>query len=255
MDVLRVVVVENGATAREPWRARLGAQPDVEVLAICHRREDALRAIRDLRPDLVLVDLAETDSESFGIIDAVGPDLMPATIFVTSDHEHALRAFEVQALDCLIRPFSDARLERAIAHARLHCEAQREERLAQRLLSLVHELKPNRPAADRFLVKSGGRIIFVQQAEIDSIESDGNYVRLHVGGRAHLVRETMGSIESRLGERFCRVHRTRIVNLDRVKELQLRGNGEYELVMQDGVHHRVGRAYRDLVQTRLEMGV
>jgi two-component system LytT family response regulator len=155
-----------------------------------------------------------------------------------------------------LKPFGRERFQQALARARLRLAEGREEQLARRLVSMVHDAGGPRPLPDRLMVKSGGRVVFLPLDELDAVESEGNYVRLHAGPRVHLVRETMASIELRLGhDRFCRVHRGWIVNLDRVRELRVRPNGEHELVTHEGRTYRVGRAYRDLVQSRLQLRV
>ena len=238
--------------AREHLVSLLGEEPDVDVVAACCSGREAVESIGTLRPDLVFLDLDLPGLDGFGVIDAVGPAVMPPTIFVTAYDEFARRAFDVHAFDYLLKPFSRARLREALQRARRHLGSERDGELARRLMSLVQDGRPAKTGAPRFLVRAGGRVLFVPFADIDWVESDGNYVRLHAGGRSHVVRETMASIERRLaGRRFARVHRTRIVNLDRVSVLEARGNGEYDVVMVDGARFRVGRVFRESVQRRL----
>ncbi len=253
MARIRTVVVEDQLPSREHLVSSLNAEADVEVVAACGAGRDAIEAIRACRPDLVFLDLDLPDLDGFRVIEEVGAEAMPPTIFVTAFDEFAVRAFEVHAFDYLLKPFGRDRLHQALERARLHLGAEREGELARRLLALVHDARPSRPVdGERFLVKSGGRILFVPFSEIDSVESDGNYVRIHAGTRSHVIRETMQSVEKRLlPRRFARVHRSRIVNLERVRELRARGNGEYELVLRDGSSFKVGRAYRDQLQEKL----
>ena len=256
MARIRTLVVEDQLASREHLVSSLNAEPDVEVVAACGGGRDAIEAIRSSRPDLVFLDLDLPDVDGFRVIEEVGPDSMPPTIFVTAFDEFAVRAFEVHAFDYLLKPFGRERLHQALERARAHLGAEREGELARRLMALVHDARPHRPAENgRFLVKAGGRILFVPYTEIDFVEADGNYVRIHAGPRSHVIRETMQSVEKRLlAQRFARVHRSRIVNLDRVTELRARGNGEYELMLRDGSSVRVGRAYREAVQQRLRTG-
>ena len=225
MGSIRTLVVEDQALARERLVELLSAETDVEVIAACGTGSDAVASIRALSPDLVLLDLQMPDLDGFGVVSEVG-SAMPLTIFVTAYDEFALKAFEVHAFDYLLKPFGRERLQQALARARTRLAEGREEQLARRFVSLVGSASTDAPrVADRLAVKSGGRVVMLQVSELDAIESEGNYVRLHSGGQAHLVRETMANIEGRLsGHRFARVHRGWIVNLDRVRHLVSRSN-------------------------------
>jgi two-component system, LytTR family, response regulator len=252
MGSIRTLVVEDQALARERLVELLSAETDVEVVAACGTGSDAVASIRALSPDLVLLDLHMPDLDGFGVVSAVG-SAMPLTIFVTAYDEFALKAFEVHAFDYLLKPFGRERLQQALARARTRLAEGREEQLARRFVSLVGSASPDAPrVSDRLAVKSGGRVVMLQISELDAIESEGNYVRLHSGGQVHLVRETMANIEGRLsGHRFVRVHRGWIVNLDRVRRLVSSSTSDPELVMQDGRKVRVGRAYRHAVERRI----
>jgi two-component system LytT family response regulator len=255
MSRIRTLVVEDQPIARERLVELLSAEPDVEVVGAADSGLEAVDAIRRLSPDLVFLDLQIPELDGFGVIAEIG-HAMPLTIFVTAHDEYALKAFDVRAFDYLLKPFGRERFQQALARARARLAEGREEQLARRLVSLVQDVGNPKALPDRLMVKSGGRVVFLALDDLDAIESEGNYVRLHAGSRVHLVRETMGSIEARLGqERFCRVHRGWIVNLDRVRELHVRPNGEHELVTHDGRRYRVGRAFRDAVQARLQMRV
>jgi two-component system LytT family response regulator len=253
MSPIRTLVVEDQPIARDRLVELLRDEPDVEVVAAAETGPEAVEAIRRLSPDLVFLDLQIPHLDGFGVIAEMG-HAMPLTIFVTAHDEYALRAFDVHAFDYLLKPFGRERLQEALARARARLAEGREEQLARRLVSLVQDVGGAKPMPDRLMVKSGGRVVFLPLDELDAAESEGNYVRLHAGGRVHVVRETMASIETRLGhDRFCRVHRGWIVNLDRVRELNVRANGEHELVTHEGRTYRVGRAYREAVQTRLQL--
>jgi two-component system LytT family response regulator len=253
MAAIRTVVVEDQALARDRLVELLSEERDVEVIAACGSGTDAVARIRALNPDLVLLDLQMPDLDGFGVVSQVG-SAMPLTIFVTAYDEFALKAFEVHAFDYLLKPFGRERLQQALARARQHLAQSRDEQLARRFVSLVGASGADAPPriSDRLAVKSGGRVVLLQIGELDAVESEGNYVRLHSGDRVHLVRETMTNIEARLsGQRFCRVHRGWIVNLDRVQQLVARAAGDPELLMRDGRKIRVGRAFRHSVERRL----
>ena len=251
---IRTVVVEDQPLARERLVEMLASEADVDVVASCSTGVEAVSAIREHGPDLVLLDLQMPDLDGFGVIAEIG-SAMPLTIFVTAYDEFALRAFEVHAFDYLLKPFGRDRFLEALGRARAHLAEKQDEQLARRFVSLVEHAGASdvpSPVPDRLMVKSGGRVVLLPLDELDAVESAGNYVRLHSGSQAHLVRETMANLEGRLpADRFCRIHRTWIVNLARVKMTAMRSNGEPELVMVDGRRFRVGRAYRDAVMTRL----
>jgi two-component system, LytTR family, response regulator len=255
MPAIRTVVIEDQPFARDHLVALLQQEGDVDVIGACATGAEAIDFVRTLKPDLVFLDLEMPDVDGFSVIDAVGRDQMPATIIVTAHDDRAVRAFDLPAFDYLLKPFGRERLQEALARARAHLMAARERDLTDRLLALAHDAAPitAEHGPERFVVKSAGRVLFVGVADIDWIESHGNYVRLHTGGRTHVVRETMASLEQRLDtSRFARIHRTRIVNLDRVRELRARGNGEYDVVLSEGTHFRVGRAFRQALHERLQ---
>ncbi len=253
MSPIRTLVVEDQPIARERLVELLQSEPDIEIVGATDSGTDAVAAIRRLSPDLVFLDLRIRDLDGFGVIAELGHG-MPLTIFVTAHDEYALRAFDVHAFDYLLKPFGRERFQEALDRARARLAEGREEKLARRLVSLVQDVGSPKTLPDRLMVKSGGRVVFLQLDELDAVESEGNYVRLHAGARVYLVRETMASIEARLGhDRFCRVHRGWIVNLDRVREMHVRPNGEHELVTNEGRTYRVGRAFREAVQARLQL--
>jgi two-component system LytT family response regulator len=256
MSGIRTLVVEHRAASRDPLTELLRGEPDVQLIGACAGTREAVAAIRALKPDLVFIDVDAPEAAGAAIVDAIGAERMPPTIVVTAVHDGALRAFDLSAFDCLLRPFGRDRLKNALERARAHLHAVRERELGDRLVALAHDAAPaHEPPPQRLVVKSGGRVLFVSIADVDWIESDGNYVRLHAGGRTHIVRETMASLGERLeARRFARIHRRRIVNLDKLRELRARGNGEYDVVLGDGTRLRVGRAFRQALQHTLEKG-
>ena len=251
MNQIRTVVADDQPMARERLTALLGEEPDVEVVAACASGTEAVSAIERHRPDLVFLDMQMPELDGFGVIAAVGPERMPSVVFVTAYDEFALRAFDVHALDYLLKPFGRQRFQRALERARDHIARERAGELAKRLVALVEEVRPGHPSQERFVVRSGARIAFVEVRYVDWVEAEGNYVRLHVGGESHLIRGTMHSVEARLGGRFVRIHRSRIANLDKVQEMRVAPNGEYDVVLRSGKTLRVSRLYRDKVQQRL----
>ena len=248
----KVLIADDEPLARERLRMLLGSESGVDLVAECQDGTEAIDAIQDLRPDLVFLDVQMPGATGFEVIDAVGAARMPAVVFVTAYDRYALRAFDVHALDYLLKPFDRERFQQALVRARHQLERQNQGELERRLLELVQDLKQSQPHVDRFVVKSGGRVYFVRAGEIDWVEAAGNYVKLHVGDDAHLIRETMTAIESQLDpDVFFRIHRCHIVNIERVRELQPWFNGEYVVCLHGGARLTLSRSYRERFQARL----
>lgn len=253
MKKIRALVVDDEPLARERLASLLSAETDVEVVGQCAEGEEAVNAIRTLRPDLVFLDVQMPGMNGFEVIQAIGPEAMPLVIFVTAHDQHALRAFQVRALDYLLKPFDRQRFQDALQRARVQIERNESGEIARRLLALVKDARKEQPRVDRLVVKSQGRLFFLRTDEIDWIEAAGNYVRLHVGSASHLLRETMNAIEGRLDpDKFFRIHRCRIVNIERIQELQPWLNGEYAVILRDGTRLTLSRGYREKLQDRLQ---
>jgi two-component system, LytTR family, response regulator len=249
---IRTLVVDDEPMGRERVLSLLQQEDDVEVIGECSDGTQAIAAIQQHSPDLVFLDVQMPGANGFGVIDAVGADRMPNVIFVTAYDEYALKAFEYHALDYLLKPFNRDRFKETLKHARASLERRRAGDLGRRLLALVNDIKPDAPRLERLVVKSGGRVFFLRTDEIDWIEAAGNYVRLHLGEESHLFRETMNRMEGRLdSRRFVRIHRSRIVNTERIKELQPWFNGEYVVILRNGTRLTLSRGYRDRLQDQL----
>jgi two-component system LytT family response regulator len=249
---IRTLVVDDEPIARERILSLLQQEGDVEVIGECADGVQAVSAIQQQSPDLVFLDVQMPGTDGFGVIQNIGADRMPTVVFVTAYDEYALKAFEVHALDYLLKPFGKDRFQETLKHAREHLERRRAGDLGRRLLALVHDLKPEQQRLDRLVVKSGGRVFFLRTDEIDWIEAAGNYVRLHLGEESHLFRETMNGMEGRLDtRRFVRIHRSRIVNTERIKELQPWFNGEYVVILRNGTRLTLSRGYREKLQEQL----
>jgi two-component system LytT family response regulator len=251
---LTTLIVDDEPLARERLLGLLSNESDIEVLGQCRDGEEAVSAIHERHPDLVLLDVEMPRMDGFEVIDTIGPERMPMVIFVTAYDQHAIKAFQVRALDYLLKPFDRDRFSDALQRARTQIESQTNGDLGKRLLALMKDLKRDAPKTDRLVVKSGGRLFFLRADEIDWIEAAGNYVRLHVGNQSHLLRETMNAIEARLDpERFFRIHRCRIVNVERIQEMQPWLNGEYSVVLRTGVRLTLSRGYREKLQEKLKV--
>jgi two-component system LytT family response regulator len=252
MKRLRALIADDEPLARERIAGLLQGEPDIEVVGECPDGTKTVAAIQQLSPDLVFLDVQMPGATGFDVVQAVRPDRMPIVVFVTAYDKYALKAFDVHALDYLLKPFDRDRFQKALQRAREQVERQQTGDLGRRLLALVHDLKPANQRLDRLVIKSGGRVFFLRTDEIDWIEAAGNYVRLHLGSDSHLFRETMTALEGRLDpQRFFRIHRSRIVNIERVQELQPWFNGEYAVLLRNGTKLTLSRGYREKLQERL----
>ena len=254
MSKIRTLVVDDEPMGRERVLSLLQQEEDVEVIGECADGPQAVARIKQDSPDLVFLDVQMPGCDGFDVISHVGVDRMPDVVFVTAYDEYALRAFEVHALDYLLKPFGKDRFQQTLKHAREALDHRKAGDLGKRLLALVHDIKPDQAQArlDRLVVKSGGRVFFLRTDEIDWIEASGNYVRLHLGEEAHLFRETMNRMEMRLdSRRFVRIHRSRIVNTERIRELQPWFNGEYVVILRNGTRLTLSRGYRERLQEHL----
>jgi two-component system, LytTR family, response regulator len=246
---IRTVIVDDEPLARERIRSLLEPEADVDVVAECGSGAEAIEALRGTSADLVFLDVQIPGPDGFGVLESLEPENTPVVVFVTAYDQYALQAFEVHAVDYLLKPFDEERFRRALDRARVAVAGRDGRAVNERLLSLLQDLKPQPGYLERLVVKSAGRLFFLRTTEIDWIESAGNYVCLHAGGESHLLRETMSGIERHLDPaRFVRIHRTAIVNLDEIKELQPLFHGEYEVALRDGTKLTLSRSYRDRLQ-------
>jgi two-component system, LytTR family, response regulator len=265
---IRALVVDDEPLARRGIRARLAHADGFDVVGECDSGPAAVEVIRRDAPDLVFLDVQMPGLDGFGVVQQVGVDRMPMVVFVTAYDAHALRAFEVHALDYLLKPIDDERFARAVDRARQAVAERRDGALGRRLSAMLaewagergsrgHEVPDGaaRPAAAlarygaRVLVKDRGRVVLLDEDEVDWIEADGDYVRVHARGKGHLVRETLTAAAARLtgltGSRFVRIHRSAIVNVGRIRELRPLPNRDYVVVLRDGTQLKLSRSYSD----------
>jgi two-component system LytT family response regulator len=234
----RVLIVDDEAPARVRLRQFLQSEPDLEIVGECVNGRQAIEAIQRDKPDLVFLDVQMPRVTGFDVCEAVTP--MPMVIFVTAFDQYALKAFEVHAIDYLLKPFDRDRFQKALNHARAHLR-----RDDQRLAALLEDLRPGFKLPDRLVIKENGRVVFVRTTAIDWIEADGNYVRLHAGSDAHYFRETLAGLEAQLPvDKFVRISRSALVNLDRVKELVPKFAGDYSVILQNGAKLTLSRNFR-----------
>lgn len=252
---LRVVIVDDEDLARRGIRSRLQRWPDVEIVAECGNGRQAVDAIRRSNPDLVFLDVQMPGKTGFDVIEAITGTALPYVIFVTAHDRFAIRAFEVNALDYLLKPIDDERFELAFQRARQSLSRDRDSDLGQRLAAVIETIGGNVGKAkdsDRMVVRSSGRVIFVKTSEIDWVEAAGDYVTLHAGKKSWLMRETISQMETRLQPKgFSRIHRSAIVNTDRIAEMRPLDNGEYRVLLRDGTELRLSRNYRQQLQSLL----
>ncbi|HYK00683.1 MAG TPA: LytTR family DNA-binding domain-containing protein [Thermoanaerobaculia bacterium] len=243
--MIRVLIVDDEPIARRGIRQQLRGEADLEVIGECGDGAAAIDAITGLAPDLVFLDIQMPEVGGFDVVEAIGVARMPAVVFVTAYDEHALRAFDVHAVDYVLKPIDRHRFRTAVERARRRL-ADAPGQLDRRIAAALGELgRPAHDYAKRLAIKGDGRVILVDVDEVDRLETAGNYVEVHSGARHHLVRETMASLEARLDPaRFVRVSRSSIVNADRVRELQPMFNGDFVVVLRDGTKVAGSRRYR-----------
>jgi two-component system LytT family response regulator len=255
MPPLRALIADDEPPARDVLRLLLDPVEDVELLWEAADGRAAVEAIRQHRPDLVFLDVQMPHLDGFGVVEAVGADAMPATVFVTAYDAHALRAFEAAAVDYLVKPYDDGRFARALDRARAFAGAHREreaESLAVRLRHLLAAAEPLAAPAERLLVREGNRLVVVRAEAVDWVEAAGDYVTLHVGPRTHLLRETLSGLAARLDPaRFVQIHRSAVVHLDRVRDVRLTAAGDARVRLRDGTELRASRRYWKGLEARL----
>ena len=249
---LRTLIVDDELPSRKKIRAFLQEYPEFHVVGECADGEQALADIKAHKPDLIFLDVQMPGRNGFEVLDSLDDDCAPAIIFVTAFDKYAVRAFEVRALDYLLKPFNKARFAQALKRfhergARLSGAERKEE-----LKVLLQEIQRESRESERIVIKSGSRTIFLRKGSIEWVEAQGDYAKLHVGKEAHMLRETMTGLSERLDPgRFVRIHRSRIVNLDYIREIRPLWGGDSAVLMRDGTELTMSRTYRATLQTAL----
>ena len=265
MERIRALIVDDELNARKGIRTLLARDPELEVVGECGDGRAAVESIERLAPDLVLLDVQMPHKNGFEVLEAIDLERPPILIFITAWDSYALRAFEVSALDYLLKPFSDERFYQALARAKGQHRERRAQEFSGRLLALMEhyrstgQVKPDAPAPQggeplrRFFIKQGGEVNFVPAEEVDWLEAVGYYTKIHAGRRSYLLRGNLGSIEARLDPKeFARIHRSTVVNLNRVRSLKDWFDGECLVVLLDGTELKVSRRHRRRLETLLE---
>jgi two-component system LytT family response regulator len=252
---IRTLIVDDEPLAREGVALALAAERDVEIVGSCEDGPSAVRAIRDLDPDLVFLDVRMPGLDGFAVIDAIGTDKMPPVIFLTAHEEHALRAFRVNALDYLLKPIDAADLRKSVERARRRRAQDEIGAWRGELRALVAAFAHERPEADaneRILVRTNGRVHVLDPREIDWVEAAGDYVTMRAAGKSHLVRDSLRNIEARLAPHgFVRIHRSTLVKLASIRELVAKDSGDHDVVLHDGTVLRSSRSYKDALYEAL----
>lgn len=245
--MIRTLIIDDVALARERIKRCLARDPEIEIIGECDNGAKAVADIRSLAPELIFLDVQMPALNGFGVLEALGKERLPEVIFVTAYNEYAIQAFEVNALDYLLKPVDCERLEVAVERAKARrAQVSRVEDFDHRFKAMLEDLKSGSKYAKRLTIKLTGRTILLPTDEIDWIETYGNYLKVHAGRESHLIRGTMQSLEAKLDpQKFVRVHRTALVNVEKIKEIVPRSNGDQELVLQNGTQLMLSRNYRD----------
>jgi len=253
---IRALIVDDEPAARDAIRSLLSGDTDIHIVGECADGRTALRAIASTSPDLLFLDVQMPEMDGFTMLRQVDPARLPVVVFVTAFDQYALRAFDVHATDYLLKPFDDDRFRDAVTRAKQSVRAGQLGRLSEELRALLDGVAPAAPAArtpapggpylKRLVIKSGGRVTLLNVRDIDWIEAEGDYVKIHVAKAWHLLRETMKRLEAQFDPaRFVRIHRSTIVNVERIKELQPYFRGEYVVILQDGKSLKLSRGYKE----------
>ena len=252
---IRALIVDDEDLARRGLRSLLRRTDDVQIVGECRNGREAIAAITQLEPDLVFLDIQMPGKTGFDVIADIDEGKCPFVIFVTAFDKFALQAFDVHALDYLLKPVNEERFFAALSRARAALSSTRDHQLIGRFLQAAAEFRQPRlgntapSAIDRLPVKANGKVMPVRTADIDWIEADHDYVLLHVGDKSWILRETIASVEMRLAlSGFVRIHRSALVNVDRVRELRPRAKGEFDVVLRDGRQLKMTRNYRSAVE-------
>ena len=245
--MIRTLIIDDVALARERLKRCLADEAEIRIVGECDNGEKAVADIRSLGPDLVFLDVQMPALDGFGVLEALKEERAPVVIFVTAYNDYAIQAFEVNALDYLLKLVDCERLNKAVERAKSRLtHSNRDDHLDSRFRALLEDIKTGSKFLKRLTIKLTGRTILLPTDEIDWIEAQGNYLKVHAGRESHLIRGTMQSLETKLDpEKFVRVHRSVIVNVEKIKEIYPRSNGDQDLVLQNGRQLMLSRNYRD----------
>ncbi len=243
---IRALIVDDEPLARKRLRELLKDDTEIVIVGECANGAETISAVRELAPDLIFLDVQMPGIDGLEVSEALGGKQNPLVIFVTAYEQYALRAFEVQAVDYLHKPFDRARFTQAMRRAKERLREKRRDDVNQRILDLLSEIKDKPQYLDRLVIKNNGRDFVLRTDEIDWIEAEGNYVRVHFGKQSSLIRETLSRLAAQLDPRkFPRIHRSGLVNIDRIQELRPWSHRDWRIILRSGVELRLSRNYRD----------
>lgn len=250
---IKVLVVDDELLGRKRIRSLLREHADIKIVGECVNGSEAVKAIQNLKPDLVFLDVQMPETDGFGVVEIIGAENMPAVIFVTAYDKYAIRAFEINAVDYLLKPFDEERFEKAVERAKREMKRQESPtEINENLRKLLKEVKNEPKYLRRIPVKSAGGTTLVPTEEIDWISASGHYLELHAGNETHLIREKLSVIETKLDPQiFMRIHRSTIVNLDRIKSLHPLFNGDQLVILKNGRELNLSRNYYDKLMIHL----
>ena len=253
---IRALVVDDEPLARAMIREMLEGDSEVEIVGECANGREAVEAIKSSTPDIVFLDIQMPEIGGFEVLESMDANARPYVIFVTAYDQYAVRAFEVHALDYLLKPFDRERFEGAWQRAKTQIKLDRTSRRDQDIIALLEELKAGPRYLERLVIKNGGRVFFLHVQDVHCIEAEGNYVRVYDNQKGYLLRETISSLEEQLDpKQFLRIHRSAIVKIDRIKEMQPWFHGEYRIIMENGKQLALSRNYRSNLQEAVGNGL
>jgi two-component system LytT family response regulator len=247
------LLVDDEPLAREGLRMLLAADGEVSSIREARNGHEAVEAIRAVRPDLVFLDVQMPEMDGFAVVQEVGAEQMPAVVFVTAHDKYAIQAFEINAIDYLLKPVTAERFAKALDRAKSLLQARNADEPGRQILSLLETIAAPRHSLKRLAVRTAGKTVFVDVADIEWIEAAENYVQIHAGRAEHLLHVTMSALEKSLDpELFLRIHRSVIVNVKRIREMQPVMHGEYVITLANGVRLQSGRSYAEKLKTLAE---
>jgi len=247
---IRVILADDEELARERLRQVLREENEIEIVAECAGGAETVDAVLRLQPDLLFLDIQMPGMDGFAVIKKLTAQNLPLVIFVTAYDEYAVQAFELHACDYVLKPFKKNRFRETLAHAKSQLHLRNNAGYAQRITTLLETMQ--RPYLERISIKETGRLFFIKTAEIEWFKAEDNYIRVHSGGKSYLIRQTMRTLEEQLDpHRFIRIHRTAIVNVEKIRELQQWFQRDYRVILQDGTKLPLGRSYRNHLRSVL----
>lgn len=243
---LRVLIVDDEPLARQILRKRLQGHSEVEIVGECENGHEAIAGIEKFAPDLVFLDIQMPEVDGFAVLEACQQNQLPHIIFVTAYDQFAVQAFEIHALDYILKPFDKERFEQALARAKRQIKGEKISESSERILALLADNKARPEYIERLIIKAEGRVFFLKIDEIEWIEAQGNYVSLHAGKKQHMFREAISNLEAQLDPRkFQRIQRSAIVNIEHIRELQPWFRGDYRVILRDGTQLKLSHRYRE----------